>query len=361
MGCIVEAIRTEADWQRVYPRIEEFLSRGKRDPWQNAEHCRSLHTIFWQEEVLWLVTLHEGPVPAAMILLKEESSERKFEKRILRSIDTMVLHTSSLWSAPEVGDAVVQMFFDARKAITRETHTDAVYLYRQSPGISRVYGSSSQIASVKQFTTGLCIDLEEGIDPWYDHVGKKQINDIHRRERKMSRDLKTIPTFRRRRGDLFADASFAEDWRQYEHMRRHSWQMLQLEETGYADISAVERYVRNMAGYWSSKGQLELVEMHIDGKLAAAHLNIIDGDTMWMYVMNHDPAFRSYGVGMQLLLWMITDSYENSQTKHWNLGGEANQWKSKWTNSSQDIYTVGIPLMTARSSVKRILKTFTSR
>lgn len=349
----IERLQSPEDWEdalRYYSLLEGFSAA---DPWQDCMHCRSMQEVFWEGEPLWLLKVEEAGTPLLMSILKKER-RGGLEREVLRSIDSMVLYTDSLWCASEHIDRALALLRNEARVISRTLGVDAVELYRQSKRESELFFPYQR----NLFTTALKIDLRNGLDSWYDHIGSKRYRDIKRRMRKLSREH-SEPVIRHRRGDLFALEGFEEDWKAYEALRRGSWQLVASESSGKSSVSQIEQYVSQMARHWSSQGTLELIEMLIDDTLVASHLNIVSEDRIWMYVMNHDPDWRAYGVGMQLLVSMIESEYERGSC-HFELGGEANDWKLDFTNGSEPVYSLRLSMPTLRGVTRRTLSRFRS-
>lgn len=349
----VTKLQSPEDWEEALSSFARLEGFSATDPWQDCMHCRSMQEVFWDQEPLWMVLVEDGGTPVLMSILKKEHRSG-LERAVLRSIDSMVLYTDSLWSAPEHIDSALSLLRGQARVISRTLGVDAIELYRQSRAESQRFAPYQR----SLFTTALKIDLSQGIESWHEHIGSKRYRDIQRRGRKLSREH-AEPVIRHRRGDLFSLEGFEEDWKAYEALRRGSWQLVASESSGKSSVTQIEQYVSKMARHWSSKGSLELVEMLVDGSLVASHLNIVSEDRIWMYVMNHDPDWRSYGVGMQLLVSMIESDFDRGE-RLFELGGEANDWKLDFTNGADPVYSLRLSMPTFRGFARRTLSRFRS-
>ncbi len=346
----VDQLVTASDWLDAEKLYQTLLDFTPDDPWQNCTHCRSMQEVFWPDEPLWLITVTEDSALLLMSILRLEKTGG-LEKKVLRSVDAMVLYTDSLWCAPRHKRRALAILTRNLKTLARPAGCDALKLYRQS---SQAADSSDDTVKKQLFTTALQIDLREGIAPWYEHLGQKRLRDIRRRGRKLAAEADEEVSYSRLRGNLFAREGFSSTWQRYEELRRSSWQLQESEASGKSSIDGIERYVRAMARYWSEHEILELAELTIGQKPAASHLNILLNDRIWMYVMNHDARWRSYGVGMQLLLAMIEDEFQQGAAL-FELGGEANDWKLSYTNNSVPVYSLRYSLPTLRGIARRTL------
>lgn len=347
-------LRTAEGWDAARPAIEAFTAGLDTDnPWANAVHAGELHRLFWPGETVWWSTLRdEGTEPVGMMLLKQEDRRgRAGRTRVLRSLDAMVAETASLWCRESDRAVAEAVLAGGLGDVARATGADFLRLYRQPDAPARSLAGALATAHIPHetglFTTAKGIVLPDDFEEYTRAVGSKRIRDIRRRARKLARETGTEPVFWMRSGDLFADPGFDATWRRLEDLRARSWQMEETAASGKADPTAVAAYTHAMAREWSRAGALEIAGYEVRGELVATHLNVRGGGRTWMVLMNHDPEWRSHGVGMQLLLRMLETAHARGD-RAFELGGEATDWKADWTNADAPVRQLAVALPTMR-------------
>jgi CelD/BcsL family acetyltransferase involved in cellulose biosynthesis len=352
---LLTPLRTPEDWRLARPEVDAFAAQCPPAPWLNRVHCESLHTLFWPGATVWWLRIQSEGADIGMMFLKEERAGSGLRAcRVLRSLDAMTLQTGSLWAPAGMETRAARALLRHLGRVARETGADLIRLYRQEEAMARLIADAAEHAGrraeIGLFTMGQRIHLEDDLDAYLARVGSKRVRDIRRRARKMAAELGAEPVLARHRGDLFARPGFDAVWSRYESLRRESWQIRELDRSGSADPAAVESHLRALSGHWSALGRLELVEYLLGGELLAAHLNVVMPDRVWMIVMNHDPRWRLYGTGMQLLLHMLETGHALGDRLH-ELGGEANDWKRDWATGEVPIHEITLPLDSVRARV----------
>ncbi len=362
---LLTPLRTDADWRLARAEVDSFAARCPPSPWLNRTHCESLHMLFWPGATVWWLRVQSDGVDIGMMFLKEELTGSGLRAcRVLRSLDAMTLQTSSLWAPADMQTQAARVLLRNLGTVARETRADLIRLYRQEAGAARLIADAAEHAGrqaeVRLFTMGQRIHLDDNLDTYFAHVGSRRVRDIRRRARKMAAELGEEPVLARHRGDLCARPGFEALWNRYEAMRGASWQMRELGQSGSADPAAVESHLRALCGHWSGLGRLELVEYLLGDALLAAHLNVLMPDRVWMVVMNHDPRWRHYGTGMQLLLQMLETGHALGDRLH-ELGGEANDWKRDWATGEVPIHEITLPLDSVRARIRSFLSRVAGR
>jgi len=351
----LQPLRTKVDWAAARPALETFAATLHTDPWENVDHAQQLHDLFWPDATVWWLRLRatSGRDVGMMLLGQEDGSGPWGRMRVLRSLDAMLLETSSLWSSAQDLVTASSVLSAHLPAIAKATGADLVRLYRQSPVPARALAEALRSARCPHesriFTTAKRIVLPEDFADYVRFVGSKRVRDIRRRARKLAIDTGSEPRFWMRAGDLFAQPGFESVWLAFEHLRAQSWQMSETAASGKADPRDVAAYTRAMAQAWSRAGALEIAGLELGGQLVAAHLNVRGDGRTWMVLMNHDPRWRSHGVGMQLLLRMLETAHSQGD-RVFELGGEATSWKDSWTNAEAPVQqlTVALPSVFGR-------------
>jgi CelD/BcsL family acetyltransferase involved in cellulose biosynthesis len=99
-------------------------------------------------------------------------------------------------------------------------------------------------------------------------------------------------------------------WEQFLDMENSGWKG----DWGTA-LGSTERdaeFFRRMCAGMSAAGCFELVSLEVGGRTVAMESHLIDGPTFWPFKIAHDPAFRKFSPGTQLMYRVIDGLHERS-------------------------------------------------
>ncbi len=153
---------------------------------------------------------------------------------------------------------------------------------------------------------GVLIDCRTDWQTYWDSRSKKWRSNVGRLRRKLTRDF-AEPEIRRWRGDL----SHAERdcvWEDCQRVARSSWQA----ESGKGVPLCSEThlpFLKRLHDVACSAGFIDVVLMYVDEQPVAYGYNFVYRRNVSGFRMGYDQAFRQYGVGMQLAVFTLEDSF----------------------------------------------------
>ncbi|MDP2792157.1 MAG: GNAT family N-acetyltransferase [Rectinemataceae bacterium] len=337
-------------WESIRSRAAAFGSGVEAgNPWSMWEYFSTLCDCFLSDKTNWYLEVTgagEASPGGCMFLTEEVQKRRMFSLKVLRALDHMAFRLPPFLCAQGAAEKVSSLLAAALRAAGRHLKADLFIQYRlEENRIDRwVSDLTEQGCSVRKrlFTTSPKLEPGEDFEEFC--KGKRNVlPDIRRRERRMNTENPGSVTMKHLWRVCPDRDAGAEAWKLFQACRDASWQKKWIEDSGRADISAVDRFYRTMAEIWGERGWTSLQTLEIGGTPAAAQFWLMMPGSTWLIIFAYDQQFSRHGVGNVLMFRSLEDWHAHGG-RLIEFGGECLGWKKDWANGFSDIFQLEVGL-----------------
>ena len=156
-------------------------------------------------------------------------------------------------------------------------------------------------------TRGVLVDCRGTWDDYWGARPKKWRHNLERVGRKLRRELAT-PRFQRWRGRL-SEPERSRVWELCLQVARRSWQAHAGHGVPLSD-PAHQPFLKSLHATACDTGHLDAVVMFLEEKPVAFGYNLVHGGRVSGFRIGYDQAYRNYGVGLQLAVFALQDSFQ---------------------------------------------------
>ncbi len=341
-------------WEAIRPRVAGFVAGIEAgNPWSIWEYFSTLWTCFLSGQRTWYLEVHASgeTLPVGGVFLTEEKQRRKFlDLKVLRALDHMAFRLPPFLCGMGAGEQASSLLAQAMRPVARYVGADLFIQYRLEEGPDGnlaglwMASLSEQGYPVQRRLFTISPELKPGED-FEAFCGERRnvLTDIRRRERRMRSENPGSVTIRHLWGTHPDKDDGADAWKVFQACRDISWQKKWIEDSGRAEVFAVDRYYRTMAILWGERGWTSLQTLEIAGQPAAAQFWLMMPRATWLVVFAYDRAFARHGVG-NVLLFRSLEDWHARKGRLIEFGGECLGWKKDWATGSTDIWQLEVGL-----------------
>jgi len=353
-GLELQAIRlvTDEDWLSCKSDFEELESCAEINPWNTWFHAHLSWRIGFSDAICWCIGLKkEGKLLAAAIL-REETMQRRWGKiKALRSFDWMALSLPPFIIRRGYETKACEFIVRAMPAIGLATNSDLFCFYEApqshcQPFVDQLF---SRNKAYRIRTTSYNQLLAPAL--WTEHHNsKKQIRNKNRTERMIEEELGKKTEYVRFRGDVLAELKTNGLWQQFIELIDQSWQRRYQQDVNQQGASNDDQYLLQSAEEWSRRGWLDFSATLYDGRIAAALFSASFEGRVWFGITMYDQNLEKFSVGSLNLTNTLLNSIERKD-KMIEFGGEAIEWKRRWSTHEDPLYQIDVFLSGVKSAV----------
>ncbi len=340
-----EKLLNDADWRnsgRVFDRIEKA---AEQNPWTTWRHFDLVRRMVYPNSPYWFVVITENGLPIAATVYREEISRRSgLPFKTLRSLDWGAACMPAIISKLEYKNSMPGIFVGLLGELHRRTGAQLLCLSQISSaycdGLINYLDSVNLAHKRVEITRNQIIDLKTLSN---DSSLNKKIRNLRRNDKNILEETGLETRFVRLRGDVWDEIQKSGLWEQYLRLWRKSWQSSYHDRSNEHGAVQGLNYITESLPEWSRRGWIDLCMYMLGDKALSSYLNLHVDGRLWLLTTYYDDEFSRHSAGSSVLLNSILDSRERGD-RYVNFGGEAIEWKKRWTNLEEPVYRLELGL-----------------
>jgi len=347
----ITALKSASDWQALKQSADMLSAEAENNPWANWQHAYLVKEIAYPDAEFWFLKISDSKQLIAVGFFRVESSQRKFGKiKYLRSLDWSAGHLPILIVKKDWETQTYNKFVESFDEISKATDTSILLASQQDYQTISAFHAALSDKNKTYKTQTLSFRQQIDLETWKNsRQMKKQLKNKRRLENKVTKELGNSCDFKRWRGDVLDELKQNGFWQQFKNLRQTSWQQdFQNGNTQSADQGW--QYTSKAAKTWSKNNWLDICAYYIGSKLVAVYFNLIIDGYIWALQTYYNRDYTKYAVGVNNLLAILKDSLERGD-KVFDFGGEAIEWKRRYSTSETPLYSISVPLSGVKATI----------
>jgi len=359
----IKALKTEEDWKSIKNMVEQFEKNCHVNPWQNYSHCFNYWKTFKKNKTCWMIAVKmpEGRSKGLLALaffLEENQQRRRVNFKVLRSLDQMAMRIAPFMVFEGMEHEAHRAILHCLKPLQEKSGADLVSLYRLDTALSEILVEELVCMGIPHkagvFTKSKIAVFPDDFADYQKSLGKSVSYKTRRADSVTKRDYGESPQVLHFSGKQCKGEEFNKMWKQFEQLRKNSWQYENAESCALVETEKVTEYYGLSIEDWARRGMVHFTVMLLRGQAVSGLLSLVTDKRAYGLLTAYDRNYSKYSYGIATLVHHFKNMHETGN-RFVEIGGEGSDWKKKWSSREEDIYQIEIGLGTHKSMLWELM------